>query len=212
VTFSHIVRRLTMKIMRMLVCLLAAAAMTIPSFAEPLTQRERDRALSELNASRKQFLDAIDGLSPEQWNFKPDDSTWSVGEVAEHIALTERLVPGMLPRILETPVTSTKPEGSVDDDTVLKRITNRDQKFKAPEVIQPQHEWKTRAEVVAAYQEARGRTLDYVRTTSDELRGHYMKHPLGNMDAYQWLLLTSGHNDRHTAQILEVKANPKFPK
>ena len=29
---------------------------------------------------------------------------------------------------------------------------------------------------------------------------------------YQWILLTSAHMRRHTAQILEVKADPNFPK
>jgi hypothetical protein len=32
------------------------------------------------------------------------------------------------------------------------------------------------------------------------------------MDAYQWLLLNAAHCKRHTAQILEVKADPNYPK
>jgi hypothetical protein len=32
------------------------------------------------------------------------------------------------------------------------------------------------------------------------------------MDAYQWLVLVSAHTERHTAQALEVKASPNFPK
>jgi hypothetical protein len=31
------------------------------------------------------------------------------------------------------------------------------------------------------------------------------------MDAYQWLLLLAAHTERHTAQIEEIKADPKFP-
>jgi len=31
------------------------------------------------------------------------------------------------------------------------------------------------------------------------------------LDTYQWILLTSAHMRRHTAQILEVKADPNFP-
>jgi len=201
-----------MGLMKTLICALAAAALAVPSPAAPLTQRERDRALSELHASRKQFLDAIAGLSPEQWNFKPDERSWSVGQVAEHIAITEQMVPGMLPRLLQSPKQSPKPEGAVDDESVLKRVVNREQKFQAPEAIQPKGQYKTYQEVVAAFQAAREKLLDYVRATQDELRGHYAKHVLGNLDAYQWILLTSGHTQRHTAQILEVRANPRFPK
>jgi hypothetical protein len=32
------------------------------------------------------------------------------------------------------------------------------------------------------------------------------------MDAYQWLIFNGAHCKRHTAQILEVKADPNFPK
>jgi hypothetical protein len=31
------------------------------------------------------------------------------------------------------------------------------------------------------------------------------------MDGYQWLLAVASHNERHTKQILEVKASPQFP-
>jgi len=32
------------------------------------------------------------------------------------------------------------------------------------------------------------------------------------IDTYQWMLLISAHMWRHTAQFLEVKADPNFPK
>jgi hypothetical protein len=37
--------------------------------------------------------------------------------------------------------------------------------------------------------------------------------PVGQpLDAYQWVLYLSAHSERHTKQILEVKADPSFPK
>jgi hypothetical protein len=35
---------------------------------------------------------------------------------------------------------------------------------------------------------------------------------LVTMDAYQWLFFNGAHCKRHTAQILEVKADPNYPK
>ena len=32
------------------------------------------------------------------------------------------------------------------------------------------------------------------------------------LDGYEWILLIAGHSERHTKQMLEVKANPNFPK
>ena len=34
---------------------------------------------------------------------------------------------------------------------------------------------------------------------------------LAPMDGYQWIIATAGHSDRHTQQILEVKADGGFP-
>jgi hypothetical protein len=32
------------------------------------------------------------------------------------------------------------------------------------------------------------------------------------MDAYEFVLLIAAHSERHTKQILEVKADPNYPK
>jgi hypothetical protein len=53
------------------------------------------------------------------------------------------------------------------------------------------------------------RLLEYVRTTEDDLRDHYVERQ--RCDAYQWALLISTHEQRHVLQIREIKADPKFP-
>jgi len=187
--------------------------MAAPLCAGPLTQGERDRALSELHASRKQFLDALEGVSTAQWTFKPDDRTWSVAECAEHIALTEDFLLGILSKqVMAGPADSGR-KPALTDETILKVITDRSVKAQAPEPIQPKRQFASREALVAHFKESRERTLDYVRDTQDDLRSHFFKHPaVGDMDAYQMLLLISAHTERHTAQIKEVKSNAAFPK
>jgi len=47
----------------------------------------------------------------------------------------------------------------------------------------------------------------------NDLRERAAMHPFGQeVDAQGWFLFLSGHTLRHTAQILEVKADPGFPK
>jgi hypothetical protein len=54
--------------------------------------------------------------------------------------------------------------------------------------------------------------MDLMKSTA-ELRDHVLDSPLGQpLDAYQWLLFISAHSDRHTKQMLEVKADTGFPK
>jgi hypothetical protein len=196
-----------MKLMRAL-SLLAA----LPLFAAPLSQSDRDRAIAELTASRQQFLDSVAGLSPAQWNFKPDEKTWSVFECAEHIALSEDLIFGNVLRIMQGPATPDK-KNAVTDDFILKAVVNRTQKFQAPEPLRPKHTFASPQELLDHFKASRERTLAYVRDTQDDLRGHFFDHPvLKTMDGYQWILLLSAHTQRHTAQLNEVKANANFPK
>ena len=199
--------------MKKLICASAALLTMLPLFAGPLTQGERDRAMSELWASRKQFLDSVAGLSPAQWSFKPDDSTWSVAECAEHITVSEDMIFGMISqKVMQSPAEPDK-KSAVTDEFVLKAVVDRSHKFQAPEMLRPTHRFATPQDMLDHFKQSREHTIDYVRETQDDLRGHFGDHPvLKTMDAYQWILLLSAHTQRHTAQLNEVKANPKFPK
>ncbi len=48
--------------------------------------------------------------------------------------------------------------------------------------------------------------------TTPDLREHVTEGPVGKLDAYEWLLFIGAHSERHTKQILEVKADAGFPK
>ena len=61
-----------------------------------------------------------------------------------------------------------------------------------------------------AYRKHHDRLLQYVRTTDDDLRSHFVARQ--RCDGYQWALLISTHEQRHVLQIREIKADPKFPK
>src|SRR5438105_9979936 len=125
--------------------LLSLISLTV-GFAQTLTQGERDRALSELYASRKQFLDSVAGLTEAQWNFKPAPAVWSIAECAEHIAVSEDLLLGILPKMMQSPADAQKKaEVKGKDELVLKGTVDRSQKFQAPEMLVPKHRWPTQA-------------------------------------------------------------------
>jgi hypothetical protein len=60
------------------------------------------------------------------------------------------------------------------------------------------------------FEAKRAKTLEYVRTTQEPLREHGGGTP--PTSAYQLVLMLSGHTERHTAQLPEVKASPGYPK
>ena len=201
---------------RLLFPLAGLACLSLGVFAgEPLEQGRRDFAMSSLHASRKMFLDATANLTPAQWNFKAGPDRWSIAECAEHIAVSEDFIWGLVDKLVAGPPADAemiaKTKGK--DEMLVKMIPNREQKFQAPEPIQPKKTSADPMEYVTHFKASRDKHIAYVDTTKDSLRDRVMPHPAaGPLDAYQWILLVSGHTERHTLQILEVKASPNYPK
>src|SRR5260370_40775894 len=63
--------------------------------AQDVTQAEKDKALQYLESTKKNVLEATNGLSEAQWNFKPAPHRWSAAQVMEHIAAAEDFIRGM---------------------------------------------------------------------------------------------------------------------
>ncbi len=180
-----------------------------------LTAEERAAAFKHLQATHDAFLQSISGLSEKQWKFKPAPDRWSVAEVAEHIAVSESAILELVQKqVMVSPAAPEKrAEVQGKDEQVLKMVPDRSHKAQAPEFLKPTNRWATQAELTKAFEDSRKATMDYVKTTNDDLRDHFGPHPvLGPLDGYQWILLISAHSERHTKQIEEVKADPNFPK
>jgi DinB superfamily len=185
--------------------------------AEPgtLTKEERDRAVEYLKQTRKDFLAAVEGLSEAQWKFKAAPDRWSIAEVSEHIAVTEDTIWKLVSeKIMKSPAAPEKAaEAKGKDQVILTKIPDRSRKAQAPEQLRPTGRWATRAALAKDFETTRGGEIAYLTETKEDLRNHFEDHPfLKTMDAYQWLIFNGAHCKRHTAQILEVKADPKYPK
>jgi hypothetical protein len=197
---------------------LAIALMLAADGTQTLTQEERDRAVAELEGSKKAFLGATKGLSAAQWSFKAAPERWSVAECSEHIALAEGFIFGLVSeRIMKAPANPEKRDAAKGkDELIIKMMQDRSHKATAPEPIDPaKHGIMAPEESVKLFLDNRGHTIEYIKTTQEDLRDHLFVHPvpaIGTLDGYQWIMLISGHTRRHTLQILEVKADPNFPK
>lgn len=182
-------------------------------YAQAPDQGERGRAMSDLHATRRLFLDAVGSLTPAQWKFKPGPDRWSIAEIAEHIALSEdMLFQVVTEKILKSPADASK-KSEVKDEEVLQIVADRSTKATAPERLQPTGRWPTKQAVMDHFKASRDRTIEYIQTTQDPLRRHFMQNrTAGMLDAYQWILVISAHSQRHIDQIKEVMAHPGFPK
>jgi len=182
--------------------------------AQTLTQGERNRALSELHATRKLFLDTIADVSEQQWRWKPSAEAWSVAEVAEHVAVTEDSYWNAIQRNLESPAAPEKrAEIKIADEDVIPRMADRSSKRKTCEGNAPAGRFAGAAQTAAHFRASRDRLIAFVTATDQDLRNRVWPHKAyGALDGYQWVLLACGHIERHVAQIKEVLGAPGFPK
>jgi hypothetical protein len=193
----------------------APAPRTSPAESSTLTKEDRERAIEYLKQTQKDFLASIEGVSEAQWKFKAAPDRWSIAETAEHIALTEQtiwdLVSGKIMKSPPAPEKAAAAKGK--DETILTVIPDRSRKAQAPERLKPTGKWATQAALTKDFEALRGKEIAFVTETKEDLRNHFEEHPfLKTMDAYQWIIFNGAHCKRHTAQILEVKADPNYPK
>lgn len=185
---------------------------TAMAFSQTLSPADRDKGVQYLEQTRDGVAAAVKGLSEAQLKFKPAPDRWSVAETLEHIALAEDFIfQNITDKIMKAPAGAPDRDTAKADAFVLAAIPDRSHKAKAPEPLTPTGRW-TPAEALDHFEKSRARTIEFLESTPD-LRAHVVDSPLGQpLDGYEWLLFIAAHSERHTKQILEVKADPNFPK
>jgi hypothetical protein len=188
------------------------ALLVSTAFGQTLSQADREKGLQYLEQTRDGVVAATKGLSEAQLKFKPAPDRWSVAEVLEHITVVEGAIYGnVTERIMKAPAGAADRDTAKIDAQVLGMVPDRSHKVKAPEQFVPTGRWPA-ADTLDQFLKARARTVAFFESTPD-LRDHVGgESPFGPLDGYEWIMFTAAHSERHTKQILEVKADPNFPK
>lgn len=189
---------------------IAVAALVLPLFAGSV-DADKKEGLAYLERTRAGVVESTKGLSEAQWKFKPAADRWSVAEVLEHIAITEGFIFGHLQDVMKAPAGGADRDVKGIDKIVMTMIADRSQKAQAPQEAQPKN-MQTPKESLNDFLSKRETTVEFFKSTPG-LRDHVADSPIGQkLDAHQWVLFIAAHSERHTKQILEVKADPNFPK
>lgn len=173
--------------------------------AAPLTDVERQRLISHLEVTAAWLIDEVSALSPAQLSFRRAPGAWTILEVLDHINVTGNVYWQDLQAAMKAP--TGRKTMMADVDILWYGIDRTNRERAIPSEIPTGLKDITTG--LAAYRTHHQRLLQYVRTTQDDLRGHYVERQ--RCDAYQWALLVSTHEQRHVLQIREIKADPGFP-
>jgi hypothetical protein len=190
----------------------------IAAAGQSLDTVDLERARLYLELTSNYVIGATKGLSDTQWNFKPTPDRWSIAQNVEHMVFVQDLVLGPIrEQLAMAPPPPANRDYKLVDGIVVHEFPDRLNKFN-PDIQQPRGEWAP-AFAVDRLLKNYERFSAYLESTPD-LRQHMVEaRPLKavskgkyeHMDGYQWVLAAAAHNERHTKQILEVKADPNFP-
>jgi uncharacterized damage-inducible protein DinB len=181
---------------------------TIPA-TKSSTEIDKARLLEALRRGAEAFLRSVAEADEAACRVRPAEDRWSVLECAEHVAVAEEVMLGLVtgerkPRYKEEPKR---------DERILRSGNDRSTKFDASDQSQPRGRFSTLAEAAAHFQAVRARTLHLVEQTEDDLRATEIKHPhhaVGVISTYECLLLMGSHAQRHALQIKEIKNSPAY--
>jgi uncharacterized damage-inducible protein DinB len=150
---------------------------------------------------RSQIWEAVSGLNEEQLNLKPTPTHWSIMQVLRHLNLMENI-------IVKQAHAALKKEQTVAVDKKPYELTlDRSHSVSAPSHLQPPAEPEALANVRHDL-EASHQALKHVAQDHEAelLRSKSFPHPVfGEMDLAQWVDFASYHEERHLAQIQDIK-------
>jgi hypothetical protein len=207
-------------IIALLVSLFVPATLAYADGPSPkLTDEEFTELIKSHDQSMNMLLGLISGLSDEQWTFKQNAKRWSVGECAEHIVRSERALFNNALKAMKNPpdpdwYARTKGKGDLIRRVMPNRNPNGVGGAQAPLEIQPTEKWG-RAKAIEEFYKIHGEVRAYIETMPREIKNHTVRHPFpffNWLNAHDWLLYLPLHTVRHCKLILEVQADPRYPK
>ena len=204
-------------------CLISALSSLTVSAEDPspaVTDEEFAQLVQDLELAEDTLMGLISGMTDEQWTFKPNPDRWSVGECVEHIVRGEQAVLEGIKATMAGPrdpewYSRTNGKNEMVRQTVLTRNPGgAGSPFKSPYEVSPTQNWG-RARGIEEFYKAHGALRAFVETTPREIKNVTMMNPfpqIGWLNAHDWLTLMALHVRRHSMQISEVQADPKYPK
>lgn len=191
---------------------LAAAAQ--PAMAQTSSDATPGQLIELYMVSNRAMLEAVDGLTDEQWSFKPGPDRWSIAEVLEHVIIADTWGYGELTtKAVEKEVSDQMLEAAMQQEQTLETtLGDRSQKFQAPEQFHPTGQLGGPSDLVMAFKAERKDISEHLKTAEFDLRDRYAPHPIfGEMDIHTWAMFLMEHGNRHLQQIEEVKKADGYP-
>ncbi|MCM3160953.1 DinB family protein [Metabacillus litoralis] len=155
----------------------------------------------QLENTRQEILHTVEDIPEHLFNERENEQTWSVGQVLEHLHKTEVEITKAIKYML------TLPEQEPLPDQPLKLTLDRSIKRMAPAAITPAIV-VNKNDILHALSQSRNQLLQLIDSIPPEqdLTTRGFKHPVFPiLSIKQWIEFVGYHEQRHLAQIFEIK-------
>ena len=185
------------------------------------TWSEEDRAflIGEFRSTQRKIHDLVDQLSYEQWNFRSDSNSWSIGFVVEHLQLQEDMHYREVRIISMQPPQKESSLSTIGNDDKVNEYATNPQKGVADWNVTPLGRWPTKNLSLMAFDRSRNKMIELIRDMQADLRQQVTYRNISDesdfrsvRNLHQILLTTIAHTKRHTSQIEGILSDPNFPK
>jgi hypothetical protein len=174
-----------------------------------------DDIYAMIEQQHARFVAAICGLNDAQAQFRPAEDEWNIAEIAEHVSIANHSFLRITYKLLkQAEAASAPPLAGLSLNHVLLNDEGQQnpEKFPAPEIVKPQggqsltDSLAKLGQHLADFQTVRPRLV-----TADCSQARFPHPMVGEINAYQWLIVLGEHLDRHRGQIERLKATSGYP-
>lgn len=179
-----------------------------------LNHKDRRFAVNVLKDNKNSLISSTEQLSDKQLNFKPAGKNYCIRQYVIAIIQKEQKVFNEIEQSLKQPAETGKRNlvviGDEDIEGIICSSCRKESSNRALNMFC--NTSKSADELVKEFRLQRDKHINYIKTTTEDIRGHFFSHPaLGTIDAYQYLL-TVAYDDRNMIdKIEEIKSSPGFP-
>jgi hypothetical protein len=179
-----------------------------------MTYRSLADILAANEAAHARFVAAVSNLTEAQLHFRPGADRWTIAENAEHISIVNDGFLRITHKLLKQAEAAGKPARTELNlgHTLLDEEGNQRGPFAAPERVRPHGTAALDASLAKLRETLDGFAAIQARIEATDLTDEKFPHPaVGDLNAYQWMILLSEHNDSHRLQIEGIKAAAGYP-
>ena len=177
-----------------------------------MSAQDREHLLVHFEMTTQMVAEQVRGLSPNQLEYKASPDRWSIREVVSHLAVAEPDYWRDLQKSVKVAADMDRKKSVNTDADIMWYGIDRVVHTKTGGGHEKVDTYKDLSEALGKFQALRATMIEYIKTTSDDLRAHSFGDRAEVIDCWQWMLEISTHSERHIQQIREIKNDPNFPK